>query len=140
MTYHHHHRLDGCEWCDGRHGLWGAFVLGIGILALGMILMLDNFSLIDASVFAPWWPVLLMVFGLSHLVQPEPSRRMGWGLSWIAVGAIILLHNLDVIAVGLTVLWPVVLVIIGANLLVRGLRRSAGGWSDEGRRGPGPAA
>lgn len=140
MTYHHHHDLDGCDWCDGHHGLWGAFVLGIGILGLGMILMLDNFGLIDATVFAPWWPILLMVLGLSHLLQPEQSRKIGWGLSWIAVGAIILLHNLDVIAVGITILWPVVLLIIGANLLVRGVRRSSEGWTEDGRRGSGPAA
>jgi hypothetical protein len=112
----------------------------MGILVLGMVLILDNFGLIDASVFAPWWPILLMVLGLSHLLQPEPSRKVGWGLSWIAVGAIILLNNLDVIAVGLNVLWPMVLLIIGANLLVGGLKRSTGGWSHDSRRGSDPTA
>jgi hypothetical protein len=48
---------------------------------------------------------------------------LGWGLSWIAVGAIILLNNLGVIAVGIGVLWPVVIVILGANLVFRGARR-----------------
>jgi hypothetical protein len=40
----------------------------------------------------------------------------------VAVGAIILLNNLGVIAVGIQVLWPVVLVILGANLLLCGVR------------------
>jgi hypothetical protein len=131
MTFHHHHRMEGCEWCDGRHGLWGAFVLGLGIVALGVVLILDNFGVFDASLLAPFWPLLLVVLGVSHLVQRSSRRRVFWGLSWIAVGAIILLKNLGVIAVGIQVLWPVILVIIGANLLFRGTRRRYHGFAGE---------
>jgi len=123
MTFHHHHKMDGCEWCEGRQSLWGAFVLGLGIFALGMILILDNFGVIDASGLVPYWSVLLIVLGISHLVGPAAARKLGWGLSWIAVGAIILLKNIGVIAVGIGVLWPVVIVILGANLVFRGARR-----------------
>ena len=118
MTFHHHHRMNGCEFCDGRQSLWGAFVLGLGVFCLGVILILDNFGAIDGSVLVPYWPVLLIVVGVSHLVGPSSDRKLGWGLSWIAVGAIILFNNLGVIAVGIQVLWPVVLVILGANLVV----------------------
>jgi hypothetical protein len=134
MTFHHHHRMEGCEWCDERHGVWGAFVLGVGVLALGVVLFLDNFGVIDGSVFAPFWPTLLMVVGASHLVQPSSSRKIAWGLSWIAVGAIILLSNLGVIAVGIRVLWPVILVIIGANVLLRGGRRGHLGLAGDAPR------
>ncbi len=133
MTHHHHHGLNGCEWCDGRHGLWGAFVLGLGIVVIGSILILNNFGVIDGSAYLPYWPVLLIVLGLSHLVQPR-SGKIGWGLSWIAIGAIILLDNLGVIAFGIWDLWPVLLLILGGNLLICGLRRRLG-RSDE-RTGP----
>ena len=46
---------------------------------------------------------LLIILGISHLVGPSSARKTGWGLSWIAVGAIILLNNLGVIAVGIQV-------------------------------------
>jgi hypothetical protein len=131
MTYHHHHRMNGCKFCDGRQSLWGAFVLGLGVFALGVILILDNFGVIDGGVLLPYWPVLLIVLGVSHLVGPSSVRKLGWGLSWIAVGAIILLNNLGVIAVGIGVLWPVVLVILGANLLFRGMRRRERGIDHE---------
>ena len=123
MTFHHHHKLDGCHWCEGRQSLWSAFILGLGIFVLGVVLILDNFGVIDGSVLAPYWPLLLVVVGASHLVGPSSARKVGWGLSWIAVGAIILLDNIGVIAVGIGVLWPVVLVILGANLVFRGARR-----------------
>ena len=67
--------------------------------------------------------MLLVVVGASHLVGPTSGRKIGWGLSWIAVGAIMLLNNLGVIAVGIGAMWPVVLVILGATLVFRGVRR-----------------
>jgi hypothetical protein len=136
MTFHHHHKMDGCHWCEGRQSLWGAFVLGLGIFVLGVVLILDNFGVIDGSALAPYWPLLLIVVGVSHLVGPSAARKVGWGLSWIAVGAIILLSNIGVIAVGIGVLWPVVLVILGANLVFRGTRRRFRGFDHDS--GPGP--
>ena len=68
---------------------------------------------------------LLIVVGLSHLIGPSSTRKIGWGLSWIAVGAIILFNNLGVIAVGIGVLWPVALVVFGTNLVFYGARRRA---------------
>ena len=123
MTFHHHHKMDGCEWCEGRQSLWSAFILGLGILILGVVLILDNFGVFDASVLAPLWPLLLIMVGVSHLVGPTSARKVGWGLSWMAVGAIILLENFGVIAVGIGVLWPIVIVILGANLVFSGARR-----------------
>ena len=138
MTFHHHHGMNGCEFCDGRQSLWGAFVLGLGVFALGVILILDNFGVIDGGVLVPYWPVLLIVLGVSHLVGPSSVRKLGWGLSWIAVGAIILLNNLGVFAVGIQVLWPVVLVILCANLVFRGTRRREPGFDHESGTGSTP--
>jgi len=135
MTFDQQHRMNGCEFCDGRQSLWGAFVLGLGVFALGVILILDNFGVIDGSVLVPYWPTLLMVLGVSHLVGPSSARKSGWGLSWIAVGAIILLNNIGVIAVGIGALWPVVLVILGANLVFRGARRHDRGLDHDSGRG-----
>jgi hypothetical protein len=68
-------------------------------------------------------------------VGPKSARKVGWGLSWIAVGAIILLKNLGVIAVGIGVLWPVVLLIFGANLVFRGARRRYRGFERDAGSG-----
>jgi hypothetical protein len=126
--------MDGCEWCEGRQSLWGAFVLGLGVFALGVILILDNFGVIDGSGLVPYWSVLLIILGISHLVGPSSARKVSWGLSWIAFGAIILLNNLGVIAVGIQVLWPVVLVILGVNLLLCGARRRFRRFEQEGAK------
>jgi len=114
-------------------------LLGLGVFAVGLILILDNFGVIDAGVVAPYWPLLLVLVGGGHLVPPTSVRRSGWGLSLIAIGAIMLLHNLGVIAVGIEVLWPVVLVIFGASLLLRFVLRRLRRLEDVARRGSTPA-
>jgi hypothetical protein len=53
--------------------------------------------------------------------------------------AIMLLHNFGVIAVGIEVLWPVVLVIFGASLLLRFVLRRLRRLEDVARRGSTPA-
>jgi len=105
---------------ESRRGLWGAFLFGISILTLGVVLLLDNFGVIDGKILAPYWPVLIVIAGFSHLVPPADWRRVAWGLWWIAVGAIILLNNLGVIAVGIWDLWPMILLIVGAHLTLTG--------------------
>jgi hypothetical protein len=135
VTSQLHHGLEGYEWRDESHGLWGAFVLGLGVFALGAVLFLDNFGVLDAGELRPWWPVLLVVLGLSHLTAPRSIRRTAWGLSWIAVGAIMLLHNLGVTPIGVEVLWPVVPVILGAGLVLRGTKRRPARFERGGRRG-----
>lgn len=132
----HHDRSCHCELCDCRHGLWSAFFLGLAIFAVGAVLILDNFGVIYGSMLAPYWPVLLVVVGVSHLVRSSSPRRLVWGLSWIAIGAIILANNLGLIAVGIGELWPVVLVIIGAGLLLRGARPPGHRVGDGGKTGP----
>jgi hypothetical protein len=138
VTSHHHHGLEGCQWCNESHGLWGAFVLGIGVFAFGAILFLDNFGVLDAGGLAPFWPLLLVVLGLSHLAAPRSARKTAWGLSWIAVGAIMLLHNLGVTPVGIEVLWPVVPVILGAGLVLRGAQGRPARFERGGRCGSDP--
>ena len=138
MTSHHHPGLEGYEWCDESHGLWGAFVLGLGVFALGAILFLDNFGVLGAGGLAPFWPLLLVVLGLSHLTAPRSGRKTAWGLSWVAVGAIMLLHNLGVTPVGIEVLWPVVPVILGTGLVLRGTLGRTARLERGGRRGSDP--
>jgi hypothetical protein len=137
VTYHHNHKLEGCEWCDDRHSLWGAFFLGLGVLAVGVILILDNFGVLDGSVIAPYWPLFLVAVGVSRLIRATSVRKIGCGLSWIAVGAVILAINLGLMAVGVGELWPLVLLIVGAHLLLRGARRHEHGEGGDTEHGSG---
>jgi hypothetical protein len=115
-------RHSSCGSSGARRGL-GTAIIGLGVLAVGAILLLDNFGIMDAEDLFQYWPVLLMLIGVSHLVRPKGSRRLFSGLIWIAVGVVVLLSNLDYIGFEIWDLWPVVLVIVGANLILKPFRR-----------------
>jgi predicted membrane protein len=102
---------------------YGTAILGIGVLAIGAILLLDNLGVTQAEDLFVYWPVLLILIGISHLVRPEGSRRYLAGSIFVAVGVIILLSNLGVISFGIWDLWPVILVVVGLSLMLRPFRR-----------------
>ncbi len=110
--------------CGGRRRRgFGTAVLGIGVLAVGAILLLDNFGVVEAEDLLAYWPVLLILVGVSHFLRPEGSRRYVAGTIFIFVGSVILLSNLGLIAFGIWDLWPVILVITGLSLILKPFRR-----------------
>lgn len=105
-----------------RHG-FGSAILGLGVLALGAVMLLDNFGVVDGEELFDYWPVFLVLVGISHLVRPAGSRRVVAGIIWVAAGAIVLLGNQGLISFEIWDLWPVVLLIIGGSLILRPFRR-----------------
>jgi predicted membrane protein len=105
-----------------RHG-FGTAILGMGVLAVGAILLLDNFGLLEAENLFDYWPVLFILVGISHFVRPRGSRRYTAGTIFIFVGAVLLMSNLGYISFGIRDLWPVILVIVGLSLILKPFRR-----------------
>jgi predicted membrane protein len=101
----------------GRRGL-GTAVVGLGLLALGVTLTLDNLGLADAEQVLRWWPVLLILLGVSRFLQQS------WfaGSLWSLAGGLILAAKLDWVQFHVWDLWPLVLALFGANLLWAVLR------------------
>jgi hypothetical protein len=56
--------------CLGR-GLVG----GLIILVIGFIFLLDNFGVLAGNAIFRWWPLLLIVAGVSKLLAPSLSRK-----------------------------------------------------------------
>lgn len=120
-----HERDCCCGSCSGsRSRGFGTAILGLGVLTLGAIMLLDNFGLVRGEDLYDFWPVFLVLIGVSHLVRPEGSRRVFAGLVWIVIGSIVLLSNLGYISFEIWDLWPVVLLIIGGNLILKPFRRN----------------
>jgi predicted membrane protein len=104
-----------------RHG-FGTAILGLGVLTLGAVMLLDNFGIIEGETLYAYWPVFLILIGISHLVRPTGSRRIGAAIVWVGIGAVVLLSNLGLISFEIWDLWPVVLLIIGGSLILRPFR------------------
>ncbi len=121
-SWRHH----SCNSSTRRRG-FGTAIIGIGVLAVGAILLLDNFGLADVEGMFAYWPVLLILVGVSHFVRPAGSRRYLAGVIFITAGAAILLTNLGYLSFDIWDLWPVVLVIAGLSLILKPFRRGSVG-------------
>ncbi len=110
--FHSHHH---------RHGI----VPGLMVITLGVLLLLRELGMLPASLrVVDFWPLLLVGFGLSHLIR---ARGMGSMLMGTVVGLFgvgLLVEKLGFIEMGAVHFWPVVIVAIGVAILWRGLTRS----------------
>jgi predicted membrane protein len=115
-------RVIGIGGAGGRRG-FGTAVLGIAVLLVGSVLLLDNLGVMEAENVIDYWPMLLVLVGISHFVRPKGSRRYVAGSIFIVAGLIIQLSNLGLIAYDIFDLWPVILVIAGLSLILKPFRR-----------------
>ena len=91
-------------------------ILGLFALLAGSLLILDNMGVLLAWDYLRFWPALLILVGLIKMTQPGSGRV--FGLLLALVGAWLLADVLDVAEFDFDYIWPVILVVMGLNLLV----------------------
>jgi predicted membrane protein len=98
-------------------------VIGLVVVAVGVLFTLDNLGIIVDDDYLKYWPILVIGLGLTKLTQP--GRRAA-GLFFMAIGSLLLLANLHLLDVFVLYFWPVLLIVVGANLVWRALLRQQG--------------
>jgi hypothetical protein len=98
-----------------RAELSGAVQAGLALIAVGALLLADNLGWLDAgALLRDWWPVLVILAGISWLVTG--SRWIG--STAILIGLLLLanLHGLIDADIG-NLIFPSLLVLLGVTLL-----------------------
>lgn len=95
-------------------------VFGLGILALGVLLTLENLGVVDAVHLFRLWPVILIAVGVSQFLQPIRGQHSLQPLLWILAGAVLLGNALRLYS--LRGLWPLALIVVGAWIATKTLR------------------
>jgi hypothetical protein len=109
---------------------------GLLFLTLGVILLLGNMNLFPAQpVLSQWWPALLIVIGIKHLIVFRgPSAWVG-GVFWIATGVLFLSSTLGLLSIAIpSLLWPMLLIWFGVFTVLGCGNRCGGQLSDGARR------
>ena len=96
-------------------------VVGLIVIAAGVIFWLDHLGTIDARDYLELWPLAAIVMGLAHL----PHRKWVGAVIWIAIGIyfgmpLIGLRHLQFWRI--IGLWPLMISAGGAMLVVQALR------------------
>lgn len=102
---------------SGSHGLF----FGAIVVAIGCLLLLDNLGIFRFHDVWQYWPVLLVAWGVSRIVDSRAPSGWVWGGVIALLGAFLLLDNLDIIPFNFAVVWPVLLIAFGISVLVRAL-------------------
>jgi hypothetical protein len=103
-------------------------VVGTALIVLGGLLFADQAGAVDAwRLVLTWWPLLFVASGLAQLVT-RPRNVVG-GLVMSAVGGLLLLWTVGPVG-SIALLWPALLIGVGAWLLL--------GRVGTGRGGAGP--
>jgi predicted membrane protein len=103
-----------------NHGIF----FGVVVVAVGCLLLLDNLGIVRFHDLWQYWPVLLIVWGASHLFDSRTPSGWIWGGMIALVGAFFLLDTLDIFVFNFAVVWPVLLIAFGVLVLVGALERS----------------
>lgn len=93
------------------------FIMGLMIIGVGIIFMLDNFEILYAGDIMRYWPVILVVFGITKISQAKNGSGQIFGWILTVIGSMMLLDRLDFIDFRIHDWWPVILIIIGVNFL-----------------------
>jgi hypothetical protein len=91
---------------------------GILLVVLGGLFLADQMGALHVGqVFHTWWPAILVIAGLLHLIEKPAAPFMP--LVILGIGVALLLSNLHVIQIAsVWRLWPIVLIAIGFNILL----------------------
>ncbi|MGA2214618.1 MAG: DUF5668 domain-containing protein [Bryobacteraceae bacterium] len=105
---------------SGSHGIF----LGAIVVAIGLMLLLDNLRIVRFHDVWQYWPVLLIAYGVSRIVDGHSPSGYFWGGGIALTGAFLLLDNLDILPFNAEVFWPILLIAFGVSVLVKALDRN----------------
>lgn len=111
---------------DRRFAFAPRLVIGLGVIALGVVFLLDEMDRLEADDLLRFWPLLLVALGVSWFLEArETAGRLVGGVA-AGAGLWFLADNLGLVSTNPLILlryfWPALLVTVGAALVWRSLR------------------
>ena len=122
--------------CGGPNAT-GGLIIGLAVIAVGVLFLLRNVGILYFDDIGQYWPVILIVIGISKLANTHSASSVTSGLIIGGIGTIFLLRNLGYIYGNIwAYFWPGILIAVGLSILVKHLEGRGQDWSP----GPPPGA
>jgi predicted membrane protein len=108
-----------------RSNPFGGLLAGVILAGVGVLLLLQNLGIVFVDDLWDYWPVILIVVGISRAATAWDFGGRVWGAIVTFVGAVFLVRNLGLIHGSVwNFFWPVILIAVGLGLLMRALERN----------------
>jgi predicted membrane protein len=98
-------------------------VIGLIVVALGVLFTLDNLHIVHARDYLRFWPAAFIAVGVAQLVQARAAGQRLAGMLWILVGGLMIANRLGWVVVRIWAYWPLLLVLVGARIFWRAFHR-----------------
>jgi len=96
-------------------------LLGLAVVAIGVLALLDNLRLFDTALLRTFWPMGLVLWGLGRLAWPSHAGSGLLGVALIGVGLALTAQNLGYMHFRWRDWWPVFIILAGLSILLRGI-------------------
>jgi hypothetical protein len=99
-------------------------LVGLMVIAVGVIFTLDNLGIIYSEDYLRYWPAVFVLIGGVKVWQARTGGHgQGWvsGLIFLGVGSYMLINHLTYIRLDARVIFPLFLVFLGGFLVWRGV-------------------
>ena len=94
----------------------GSLVIGLVLVAVGVVFLLDNFDIIYiGEPVTHFWPVIVIALGLVRFVQADNSSERRRGFFWAFIGFWLLVSVLHMFGLNFHNSWPILLIGLGIN-------------------------
>lgn len=108
---------------EHHHSPAAGIVFGAIVVLVGLSLLLNNLGIVDFRDIWRYWPVLLIVYGVSRVFACKAVTSLIWGGAVALIGLLLLLDNLDIILFRFDYIWPLIVIAFGLSLLARAIDR-----------------
>lgn len=104
-----------------------SFFPGLIIVLIGVVLLLDRMGYVRAGNVFDYWPLLLVAIGLGKVVSSRHSGGQVSGIIIATIGIVIFCQRQGYISLDWSVIWPVILIVIGLSALAKAFMARADG-------------
>ena len=115
----------------------GGLIIGVCVIAVGVLFLLRNVGVLYFDDIWQYWPVILIVIGISKLANIHSASQVTSGLILGGIGTVFLLRNLGYIYGNIwEYIWPGILIAVGLSILVKHLEGRDQSWNPGAPPGP----
>jgi len=114
----------------GRHSRGGSLVVGLVLVALGVIFLLERQGMVPSDLLFHLWPLILVIVGLTKLLgrhDHDETKERIWGTLLILFGGLLLVGEFGYPQFRFFRIWPFALIVLGIYVV----------WSTIQERQPG---
>lgn len=97
----------------------GSLAWGLGLVAVGTIILLQYFDVVPFRMWRDWWPFIIIAIGLTQLLLARGPQNIGGGLSLALLGVWFLMAANRMYGLTWANSWPLALVASGAGMVAR---------------------